>query len=550
MNKHKSQRDYKYRINVNKMYVVFTTAYLALVGLFGVLLFLEKDFTLMYLVLTAVVGMGICLAVHVYTQYKALAKSGSLLVMYMMLTTGYLFYDYGPVSFISIILALIPSYSVLVTERGHHLRLQSFHFAYMIGIYLLWVAKHHPDMTYVLHDKNALYITIMTSFLGTLLSFHLNSILDILEKQNQQLTDTHKRLGVFLSDVSHQIKTPLNGIMGIQNLLEMSDADEDRSELFEILRHSSWNMLRDMNNIMELSKIEGDMINLFSEYFSLDEIIKDIEYIYKDNSYSKLHTINYTPNGQTYLGDKGKVKLIVENIIENTFSHNPEAEIIVFMDDSDSFRLHLIDPQKSGSRTVIKKVYNDEDDNIRNSSSLGLYMSDSLAKLLGGEFTFYEEEAGTHYELILPYKALNTYQLQNWKEQPKKEIKNLLLVEDNAVSRKIISSHFTKRDYNITTTENGLEALEYITKNYDDIDVIFMDIQMPIMDGTTATKKIRNWEYQNSNKMKPIIALTANTMFEDKVMCYSSGINYFLGKPFNPQKMELLMKKIEENKIY
>ncbi len=541
--------NYRYILNSNKMYVVFTTAYILLVGVFCFVLLYEKDYTLLYLVLVTILGMGICILLHLFLGYTALAKSLSFTILHIMLSVAYVYFDYGPVSFLSIVLALLPSYSVLVTERKFHLPLQIFHFLFVLALYFFWAYNHFTTWDSLFQNRNALYITIITVFLGNMFSFHLDSIILLLEVQNEEILKTHKKLGVFLSDVSHQIKTPLNGIMGLQNLLEISDVEEDRAELFEILRHSSWNILRDMNNIMELSKIEGDMVSLFSEYFMPDEIVEDMQYLYSGNSYSLPKTISYKANGKTFLGDKMKVKLIIENIIENAFSNNSEAEVVMFMEEISEFVLHIVDPQKSGAKIIEKAAYNTDHDISRNSSSLGLYMSNSLANLLGGDFEIKEEASGTHYILRLPYNALTNKEVVSWKMQPKRKIKNVLLVEDNAISRKIISSHFIKRGFNISTSENGLEALEFVTQNYDDIDIIFMDIQMPIMDGTTATKKIRSWEYQNSNQMKPIIALTANTMFEDKMMCYSSGINYFLGKPFNPKKMELLLKKIEENRI-
>ncbi len=527
------------------MYVVFTTAYIIWIAIFCLVLLYRQDYVLLSMVASTIGMMAVGLLLHRKFGLTQVSKVISFLVLHFMIALAYIYYDYGPQSFLSIILALLPSYSILVTERAYHRPLQIGSVLYTMVLYFVWGAVHFDAWADFWADGPALYITLMTAFLGGTLSMHLDTILHLLERQNEELEVTHKKLGVFLSDVSHQIKTPMNGIMGIQNLLETTDAEDEKSELFEILRHSSMNMLRDMNNIMELSKIEGDLVNIFTEYFRIDDIIEDTQYMYDLNIFNKKQTIHYAPNGRTYFGDKSKVKLIIENILDHIFATNEESKVRIAVSTDSTLRLD-IKHLHEGTKLVIEDASFSEVS--ISASSLGIYMATNLAKLLKGKLDIYEDSEATHYALELPYMALVDNEVEKWHHRPKQKIENVLLVEDNAVSRKIIAAHFENREYKITSTVNGLEALEYIKHNYDNIDVIFMDIQMPIMDGITATKKIREWEYKYSNQMKPIIALTANTMFEDKLMCYSSGINYFIGKPFNPKKIELLLQKIETNK--
>ncbi len=544
----KTKINHVFILNSNKMYVVFTTAYIILVGLFSILLLLEEDYTLLYMVLATIAVMGAGVLMHLKLGLTNVAKILSFLVLHIMIALAYLVYNYGPVSFLSVILALLPVYSILVTERSVHKPLQILGLFYSLGLYLAWGYENYHSFSLFISNSTALYITLMASFLGVTLSLHLDAILLILEKQNEELIRTHKKLGVFLSDVSHQIKTPLNGILGIQNLLDSAELGEDKNELYEILKHSSMSMMRDMNNVMELSKIEGDLVHIYSEYFKFDEILEDAQFMYEENVFNKRQVIHYEPNNLIFLGDKSKVKLIIENILDNIFAHNRESEVFFELDIMDTLRIKIIDPSTGNHTKIEKQEFNDKDDLSRNSSSLGLYMAKKLATLLGGSLDLFENDEATNYMVELPYPPLRDSEVQRRTHEPKDKIENVLLVEDNAISRKIIAAHFQNRNYNITTTVNGLEALEYIKNNYNTVDVIFMDIQMPVMDGITATKKIRDWEYKHSNHTKPIIALTANTMFEDKLMCYSSGISYFIGKPFNPKKIELLLQKIEASK--
>ncbi len=535
-------------LNANKMYVVFSTAYLILVGFFSLLLLYERNYTLLALVGSTIIIMAICLWLYKKTNYSRLPKVLSFTALYSIIALGWIYYGYGPQSFVSIILALIPAYLVLVTQRKNHFKLQIFHFLYVLIIYLFWVEHNLGSVSNFIQNKDALYITIMVCFLGTLLSLHVDSLLLIYERQNEELNDSRKRLGVFLSDVSHQIKTPLMGLIGIQSLQDLTESEDEEVEVYQILRMSSYSILRDLNNILELSKLEGNLVKVNSDFFSLDEMLEDIMYVYKNSDGGEYYKIDYKPNGKTYFGDKKKIKLILENIFDNAFSDHKAAQLSIYMDPDHEFRLHVIDPHKGGTTQIEKTNYDDQNEVTRNNSSLGLYLSRCLARLLKGDLEIEETHAGNHYILDLAYRCVEDAPVKPVIKPSENRIKNVLLVEDNAVSRKIISSYFIKAQYHISTAENGLEAYEYITRNYHDIDIIFMDIQMPVMDGNQATKMIRSWETQNTVNTKPIIALTANTMFENKLESYSSGITYFMSKPFNPQKVELLISKLENNK--
>ncbi len=542
-------------LDVNNVYVIFTAVHATLIGLTALIFAVMGRMNE-----TISIGIGVliyffCLYLVVDKKKIILSKLISMLTLYILISYFYVSLDYGPVSFLSVLMAMLPIYAVLVTKRKYHKPQIVIAIAFAATIYSVWSFNHFGmHLNSLWQDKAALLITIFVMILGGSLAIHITYYIRLIEFQREQITDAKNNMASFISAISHQLKTPLNGIMGIQDLLESQELESDKDELFQILKHSSLSMMRDMNNIMEISKLDGDMVSLHEVVFDMDEILEDIVYVYKENLFNIQQEISFAPSGLKLRGDKHKLKLMLENIFDTIINFNARSNIEVNTRyDGGILELDIIDKTEDEEKRRMIENLNFSELSIhdyRESNTLGLYITNILAEHLKGTFVANVNDNNIEYNILIPIEQADNEKITEWTHTPKKKIERILLVEDNAISRKIISSHFRKKDYSITTTINGLEALEYVKNNYDNIDLIFMDVQMPVMDGITATRKIRDWEYENAQTPKPIIALTANTMYEDKLLCYSSGMNYFIGKPFNAPKMELLIKKIESNKSF
>ncbi len=538
----------------NNVYVIFTTIHTVLVGFTALIFMASGSYTE-----AAVIGIGVmlyffCVYLALNTPYMFAAKLISMLTLYLAIAYFYLVLDYGPISFLSILMAMTPIYSVLVTQKRYHKRLVTMAVVFAVLMYAAWSFIHfgvHIDSLW--EDQRALLVSLFVIMLGGSLGIHISYYIRLVEDQREQIRNAKKNLGSFISAVSHQLKTPLNGIMGIQDLLESSEIETDKTELYQILKHSSLSMMRDMNNIMEISKLDGDMIAVHEEDFALDEIFEDIIFVYRENLFNMRQNIHYESSNLNFRGDKYKIRLMLENVFDTIIDFNAESQIDAQAKYEDQqLQIEIVDrtdDKEKRSKIADLDFANFAIHDFRESNTLGLYITNILAEYLKGNFSVRVEKEGVKYKMLLPMQQIQAIPTDKEARSAKK-IKHILLVEDNAISRKVISSHFRKKNYDITSSINGLEALEYVKNNYQNIDLIFMDIQMPVMDGITATRKIRDWEYQNTQSTKPIIALTANTMYEDKLLCYSSGMNYFISKPFNPPKMELLIKKIENNKSF
>lgn len=406
--------------------------------------------------------------------------------------------------------------------------------------------------------------------IGAYLSIHgIIYIYEFLQIRNQnemlksvtESRNENKRKDDFLSKLSHQIRTPLNNITLISNLVDRTKLPLDQQDLFDTIIASTNNLVNVVNNIVQVSTIdiEDDKRNLVS--FNILSTIDNALSLFRNQHKDKLEIQSNIDSPKTnYFGNPIRIKQLILNLFENIlkvdFIERPKIQVHVNItaedDEYSKLKFEVICPILK-----LKKVDNDNyfvssSRPIQTNSDLQQnYLNFSIARKIvhyyHGEFEVRSKDKNTCFNLTFLLKNDNTQkeikesnaeQLIQPHISQKLEDANILLVEDNSINQKIVLLSLKNKVRNIEVANNGKEALDkFGTTKYD---LILMDIQMPVMNGIVATKKIRELE-SSTNTHTPIIAITANALSGDKETCLAAGMNEYISKPF---EVEILLQKM------
>lgn len=417
--------------------------------------------------------------------------------------------------------------------------------------------------------------------LGTYAAIHLLVYLNeyiklhnftVMEKSIIESKNETRQKDDFLSKLSHQIRTPLNNLTVVSNLINKSKLDAEHRDLFETIMASTINLINVVNNIVKVSevKIEKELsrqVN-FDLYASIDNTLKLFRDQHKERLEINLHVSRSIKT--QYIGDPIRIKQIFLNIIENIIKANPEGKLAIDID----INLQSDFEHESEINYVIKspqlQLESDDYGNYYSRPGVdqikeGSYQPDdyfidfTIAKKIidyyGGELKIVStgELTVLQFGFILKKGSTGTQksdvdkdmtQLLQTKSKVDLKNANILLVEDNAINQKIIILSLKNHVKNIDIANNGKDALDkFGTTKYH---LILMDIQMPVINGIAATKKIRELE-SSSNTQTPIIAITANALSGDKEACLAAGMNDYISKPFQVEVLVNKMKTLLES---
>lgn len=361
----------------------------------------------------------------------------------------------------------------------------------------------------------------------------------------------------FLKRMSHDIRTPINGIRGLVNVGKKHIHDVDKIEecLDEIMRSSD--MLVDLvNNVLNMSKLESGGIQLTEEAFDLQEMLNDVERFVNVQAERKQISlqINSTEVEHYHLiGSPLHIRQIFQNIIENAVKFNMDSGSVNVVcrelaRDENTVELEMVcaDTGIGMSEEFQKHVFEafvQEDTSARTTYSgigLGLAITKKLVNCMDGEISFESERGiGTVFTVKLPVQIDRTYYQLSEKKDPSQVMKGLriLLVEDNELNMEITKYMMTEQGAVVTEAWNGKEAVDiYESCESGTFDVILMDIMMPVMNGLEAARCIRASEKEDAQSI-PIIAISANAFNDDIAQSLAAGMNMHLAKPLEFQKV-------------
>ena len=361
----------------------------------------------------------------------------------------------------------------------------------------------------------------------------------------------------FLRRMSHDIRTPINGIRGLVNVGKNHIHDVDKIEecLDEIMRSSD--MLVDLvNNVLNMSKLESGGIQLTEEAFDLQEMLDDVKRFVNVQAERKQISLQIDAAEVEHyhlIGSPLHIRQIFQNIIENAVKFNMDSGSINVVcrelaSDENTAELEMVcaDTGIGMSEEFQKHVFEafvQEDTSARTTYSgigLGLAITKKLVNCMNGEISFESKQGiGTVFTVKLPVQIDRAYYQLAEKKDPLQVMKGLqiLLVEDNELNMEITEYIMTEQGAVVTEAWNGKEAVDiYESCESGTFDVILMDIMMPVMNGLEAARCIRESEKEDAQSI-PIIAISANAFNDDIAQSLAAGMNMHLAKPLEFQKV-------------
>lgn len=426
---------------------------------------------------------------------------------------------------------------------------------------------------YLIHDMSnstSRTISIQSALLLISLAvvFSIFSIIKkrekFIEAERQLAEDNSRAKSLFLSNMSHDIRTPMNAVTGYTALaLKEENLPHNVRDYLEKIDFSGKHLLSLINDILDMSRIESGKMELFPEPSDICAILDECQHIFSLQMESKdlTFTVDYSAVDDRYvICDKNRLNRVLLNLISNAFKFTPEGgrvDVVLTQTgkegDKGDYELSVADTGIGMSPEFAERIF-DAFERERNSTvsgiqgtGLGMAITKNLVELMDGSITLEtEKDKGTKFTINVSFPITDKSQIESEDEDDVAHDfsgKRILVVEDNPINREIAGEILSQNGFEVDYAENGKLAVNIVSDaDPDAFCAVLMDIQMPVMNGYEATDAIRAMDDERAEL--PIIAMTANSFESDRREALDHGMNAHISKPFDPNELFAVLAKL------
>jgi hypothetical protein len=541
-------------------YLVLVFSFLcSLMGIIGTIINLALDLSGFTIAVTLSITLTFAF-LYLYSRSRNnyfISKYAIIIIGIIVLTVQW-FINYGSTGPILYLFVVLQSFIIVFFTKREKLFLSFFVFADVTALF--YIEYRYPSLIGNYASTTDRLIDIYTGLLIYLLLsiLLLNLAMRFYIRQKEEAQRADKLKSSFLANMSHEIRTPMNGILGFAEILrEPNLTGEEQQECISVIEKSGARMLSIINDIIDISKIESGLMKVETKVMNVNEQIHDIYTFFKPETDKKgihLSFVNSLPSNESVIiTDAEKLYAIIVNLVKNAIKYTNKGTIeFGYTKNSDSVPASLLFHVKDTGIGIPKDRHDAiferfvqadiHDQQAYQGAGLGLSISKAYVEMLKGKISVESEPGkGSIFQFTIPYLVPEEKDLtkKDTKDAEKKETLSLkiLIVEDDEASEILITNAVKNISKEILKVKTGRDTIDTCLKHRD-IDLILLDIQIPVMNGYEAAKEIRKF-----NKDVIIIAQTAYALTGDRDKALLAGCNDYISKPVNKAALNVLIKE-------